>query len=217
VKVLIPVNALDRAKGRLADVLGPEDRARLAIATVRTVIDAVRAAGCEALVLTRDRRIRTEVEERARVIEEDPAAIGLNAQLESALARLAAGGVLDEILVLHADLPLASEVGIRAVLAAAPPALSATLVRSSDGGTNAMLLRPPGRFPLAYGADSFGRHAAAARAAGMAVVEVDAPSLALDLDTAADIERLMSVPGGRESAAGRLLEGLGFGQAAGAR
>jgi len=217
VKVLIPVNALDRAKARLADVLEPEDRARLAIATVRTVLNAVCASGNEAFVLTRDPRVRAEAEGRATVIGEDLTAKGLNAQLESGLRRLGTGSSLDELLILHADLPLASEPEIRAVLAAALTAPSATLVRSTDGGTNAMLLRPPGLFPLAYGPDSFARHAAAARAAGMAVVEVDAPSLALDLDTPADIERLMDVPAGRESAAGQLLAQLGFEQTAGTR
>lgn len=210
-KVLIPVNALDRAKGRLAEILAPDDRARLTLATLRTVVDAVRASGNDAFVLTRDERIRSEAEGKATVIDEEPAAKGLNAQLESAIARLAANQGLDEVLILHADLPLASQAGIRAVLAATPSAPSATLVRSTDGGTNAMLLRPPGRFALAYGPDSFARHLAAAHAAGMAVVEADVPSLALDLDTPADIERLLSLPEGFESAAGRLLVDVGFG------
>ncbi len=210
-KVLIPVNALDRAKGRLADVLGPEDRARLVLATLRTVLDAVHAAHCEPVVLTPDQRIRSEAEGRATVIDEDPGARGLNAQLESALVRLAASSRLDQLLILHADLPLASEAGIRVVLAAAPPAPSAALVRSTDGGTNAMLLQPPGRFALAYGPDSFARHASAARSSGIALAEVEVPSLALDLDTPADIERLLRCAEGRESAAGRLLSDLGFG------
>lgn len=204
-RVLIPVNELGRAKGRLADVLAPAGRARLALATVQTVVEAVRTAGHEPVLLTRDNQVRAAFAGEAALMDEDPAAHGLNAQLESAITRLRAAGGLEELIILHADLPLARPEEIASLVAAAPPPPSATLVRSPDGGTNAMLLRPPGRFPLAYGPGSFERHAAAATGAGMAVATASAPGLELDLDTAADVEALMSTPAGRASAAGQVL------------
>lgn len=210
-RVLIPVNELSRAKGRLAEILGPADRSRLAIATVHTVVNAVRAAACEPVVLTRDPAVKAELGPLAAILAEDPAVQGLNAQLESAIARLGSAGPLDELAILHADLPLASEAGIRALLASALPAPSVALVESPDGGTNAMLLHPPGRFPLAYGPGSFALHVQAARAVGMAVARVEVPALALDLDTPGDIARLMATEGGPGSAAGRVLAALGFG------
>ena len=91
----------------------------------------------------------------------------------------------------------------------APPAPSATLVRPGDGGTNAMLLRPPGRFALAYGSGSGDLHEVAARAAGLAVHRADAPALALDLDTPTDVRRLLAEPAGRACGPGRYLIGIG--------
>lgn len=204
-RVLIPVNELGRAKGRLSEMLDPATRASLSLATVGTVVEAVRAAGHEPVLLTRDRQVRASFEGAASVLDEDANVRGLNAHLESAIARLAAAGALDELLILHADLPLATAAAVREIIGAAPAPPSVTLVESPDGGTNAMLVRPPGRFALAYGPGSFALHRAAAEKAGMRVEVISAPALALDLDTAADVERLMASPEGRNSAAGKVL------------
>ena len=203
--VLIPVNRLDRAKGRLASLLTLEERAELVRRSLGTVLGAVEGAGLEAVVLTSDAGVRAAVPPSVRVLEEDGELRGLSAQLESAAERLA----LDELLILHADLPLATAEALHNLVAQAPPSPSATLVRPEDGGTNAMLLRPPGRFPLAYGKSSGDLHEAAARKAGMAVRRAEAPGLSLDLDTPADVRALLSTTEGRATEAGRYLVGIG--------
>ena len=182
--VLIPVNRLDRAKGRLAALLEPEERAELVRRSLAAGLGAVEDAGMEAVVLTSDEAVEAEVPAGVRVLGEDPGLGGLSPQIERAAGLLG----VEELLILHADLPLVTAEALRALVAQAPPAPSATLVRPGDGGTNAMLLRPPGRFPLAYGRGSGDLHEAAARqGAGVAVRRADAPALALDLDTPADV------------------------------
>ncbi len=207
-RVLIPVNRLERAKGRLAEMLSPELRAELALATLGTVVTAVEGAGGEAFVLTADERVADAVAGVAAILPEHEGIEGLNPQLEAAVADL--GG--SELLILHADLPLATAEDIRAVVGAAAEAPSVTIVESQDGGTNAMLLRPPGRFALAYGRGSAAMHRSAAQEAGMAVVTARAGRLELDLDTPADLDRLLTTATGRECAAGRLLRGWGVGR-----
>ncbi len=203
--VLIPVNRLDRAKGRLAALLSPEERAELARRSLATALGAVAEAGMAAVALTADEAVRAILPDGVRALAEEPDLRGLSAQLERAAGRLA----VDELLILHADLPLATAEALRDLAAQAPPAPSMTLVRPADGGTNAMLLRPPGRFPLAYGRGSGDRHEASARAAGLAVRRADAPALALDLDTPADVRALLATPAGRGCEAGRYLLGIG--------
>ncbi len=200
---LIPLNDLSRAKGRLAETLSPVARPQLAMATFLGVHLEARAAGLEVVVLAareKDVDLFTDM----RVLVERPELHGLNAQLEEALRVL--GG--DEVLILHADLPLASAAEIRALVDQAPPAPSATLVRSRDGGTNVMLLRPPGLFPLQYGPDSFARHVTAAGAAGAMVAVVESELLALDLDTADDITAFLAHPASRGSDTRVILERL---------
>ena len=203
--VLIPVNRLDRAKGRLAALLEPEERAELVRRSLATVLEAVVEAGLEAVVLTSDEGVRAGLPSGVRSLEEEPDLRGLSAQLESAARRLGVG----ELLILHADLPLATPEALRDLVAQAPTAPSATLVRPDDGGTNAMLLRPPGRFALAYGKGSGDLHEAAAQAAGLEVHRAEAPALALDLDTPADVRRLLGEAAGRACGAGRYLIGIG--------
>ena len=204
--VLIPVNRLDRAKGRLAALLEQGERAALVRRSLAAVLAAVEGAGMEAVVLTSDEAVEAEVPAGVQILREDPNLRGLSAQLERAAERLGGG----ELLILHADLPLVSAEALRELVTQAPEAPSATLVRPGDGGTNAMLLRPPGRFPLAYGRGSGDLHEAAAREAGLAVRRADVPALALDLDTPADVRELLSTAEGRGTAAGRYLVGLGI-------
>ncbi len=205
-RVLIPVNRLDRAKGRLASLLTLDERAELVRRSLGTVLGAVAGAGLESVVLTSDEGVRAAVPSAVRIMGEDESLQGLSAQLERAAERLA----VDELLILHADLPQATAEALRELVAQAPPTPSVTLVRPEDGGTNAMLLRPPGRFALAYGKGSGDLHEAAARQAGMAVHRAETPELSLDLDTPADVRTLLADPAGRTCEAGRYLIGIGI-------
>jgi 2-phospho-L-lactate guanylyltransferase len=57
-------------------------------------------------------------------------------------------------------------------------------------GTNALVLRPPGAIRPAFGEGSCARHVAAARDGGIPHAVEELPSLALDLDTPADLVAL---------------------------
>ncbi|MGE3076570.1 MAG: 2-phospho-L-lactate guanylyltransferase [Dehalococcoidia bacterium] len=207
VPVLIPVNRLDRAKGRLADLLTPDERRTLSTITLEAVLHA---AGTSAIVLTPDPEVRQRVGKRARLMEEDPKRRGLNEQLEGAVEALVADGTAGSgLLILHGDLPLASEESLD-VLAAESSPNTAVMVESRDGGTNAMLMRPAGVFGLAYGPGSFAKHTKAATKAGMAVVANTNRELRLDLDTPDDIRELLRAPRGRQGAAGVFLLSIGI-------
>lgn len=206
VPVLIPVNALSRAKGRLSDVLDAGERRTLALITLESVLHAT---GDAAIVLTSDRKV-ARAAAGTRVLPETASAAGLNGQLEAAVRALAADGTArDRLLILHADLPLVTRDAIEALKALSAPD-TAVMVESRDGGTNAMLMQPPGRFPLAYGKGSFAAHESAAAAAGMTVIRNDNRELRLDLDTPDDIIELLRAPRGRQGAAGRYLLSIGI-------
>lgn len=204
--VLIPMNRLDRAKGRLASILSSEEREMLALITLETVLHA---AGPTSIVLTADERVVAASEGKARILRESNTAKGLTPQLELAVATLIEDATArDRLLILHADLPLATNEAVETLDAMSAPN-SATLVRSHDGGTNAMLLQPPGRFALAYGSGSFAKHVTAALEAGIEVRANANRELRLDLDTPDDIRELLRAPRGRQGAAGRYLLSIG--------
>ena len=205
--VLIPVNVLSAAKGRLAGLLTAEERATLALITLETVL---RASGSGAVVLTRDSQVAKRAEGRARLLPESPDAAGLNGQLEHAVQTLLHDGTAsDGMLILHADLPLASHDAIDTLASTAVPG-SVVMVESRDGGTNAMLLSRPGAFPLAYGKASFEAHERAANTAGLNVIRNTNRELRLDLDTPDDIRELLRAPRGRQGASGVFLLSIGI-------
>ena len=180
---LVPVKALAEAKGRLAPWLSPIERRLLAIAMLEDVIAALQAVtGLERpVVISPDREVWRRAEAmRCRVIEEEaqrPA--DLNRSLTRAAVELDARTGL---LVVAADVPLASAGAIERVIevgAGAPVGV----VPSRDGaGTNVLAWRDPGSFAPAFGPDSAARHL---RVPGAA--RLDDPGLALDVDTVEDL------------------------------
>ena len=203
---LIPLKPPTEAKARLAGLLSPDERAELARVTFRTVADALLGAGVPFVVLTPLAVAAADLTVgECTVIEEQPSIRGLNAQLQVALNG-ATFAEADSVLILHADLPLATPNAVRLLVGAARKDIGrVTMVKSADGGTNAMILPLPRPFALHYGSGSFALHEVAARAAGLGVYVHRSPRLALDLDTAADVRTLLASSRGRNSPAGRLL------------
>src|SRR4029453_9918415 len=130
---LVPLKSLAEAKGRLAPEVGPLQRRLLAIAMFEDVIAAPQAV--PALAAPAGGSPARGVWRRAdamgcRVVEEPPGAGDLNAALASAAVAGAGNG--EALLVVAADLPLASAAGLERVLAAAEAPVA--VVPSADGG-----------------------------------------------------------------------------------
>jgi len=207
---LIPVRPLERAKGRLSGLLSAEARAALMSATLRTVIEAASGAGLIPVVLTADRQAATAAGPLALILDEDPAAQGLTGQVAAAIPRIEAlaGAAPELIVVLHADLPLASPEAVQDLLAAVPPAPSVTLVPSADGGTTVLVLNGGaviGSFGFAYGPGSAAAHGESGRALGIEPAIVAIAALSLDLDTPDDVAAFLALPEAPGTPAGAVL------------
>jgi 2-phospho-L-lactate/phosphoenolpyruvate guanylyltransferase len=198
---LVPVKALAAAKGRLGPWLSPLERRLLAIAMFEDVVAALQATpGLAApLVVSPDREMWRRAEAiGCRVVEEPGGGEGLNAALALAAERAGDEGLL----VVAADLPLASASGLRRVLEAAALAPVA-VVPSHDGeGTNVLAWREPASFAPRFGPGSAARHLSVPGA-----VRVDDPGLALDIDTVEDL-RLVAGRVDPDAVTGRRLRDL---------
>jgi 2-phospho-L-lactate guanylyltransferase len=178
---LVPLKALAQAKGRLAPLLAPLQRRLLAIAMFEDVVAALQAVPAldPPVVVSPDREVWRRADAMGcRVVEEPPGTHDLNGALATAAAALRGR---DALLVVAADLPLASAAGLERVLEAAQAPVA--VVPSHDGGgTNVLAWRDPASFAPSFGPDSAARHLTVPGA-----VRVDEPGLALDVDTADDL------------------------------
>lgn len=190
---VVPVKGLAAGKSRLASALGREAARALALAMLGDVLAAIRASGCvdRIVVATPD----PEVGEAARAlgaearVADDP---GLNAALDATSAALAdpAGALL----VVLGDVAGAAGRDLARLFHALDElgGTGAVLAPARDGGTAALLRRPPGAIPSCFGADSAKAHRAAAERMGTAWRELALPSLAIDLDRTDDLRALLA-------------------------
>jgi len=159
--------------------LPPSIRAAVAIAVLGDVVAAALEVG-RVLVVTDDRAV---VPADAEWVT-DPGE-GLGAAVEAGLA-----DVDGHALVVNADLPCVTPEALRSLADA-----GLALVEASDGTTNALSLPDPKLFAPLYGpgsADRFRAHAPFATAC--------IPELEMDVDTEADLERLVLLVGPRTRA-----------------
>ena len=171
----VPVKPLDRAKRRLSPVLSPEERARLTMAMLEDVLDAVAAqAGWDVWM----------VSESGEVLE-----AGRRRGVEADIAVNRPGSTLAVVL---ADLPRITAAAL--ALALDRPGAVVAAPAASDGGTNVLVRRPASVIPSRFGRSSFDRHRAESYRAGVTFRDVRVPELAFDLDTPADLAHLLSGP-----------------------
>ena len=174
--MLVPVKAFGEAKQRLATVLSPRDRIRLAKWMAERVVHA--AAPTPTFVVCDDPEVQHWAVELG-VTALWTARLGLNGAVDDGVAAVAAAG-FDHIVVSHADLPLPSR------LVSIARAGASTLVpdRRRDG-TNVMSFPTMHPIGAQYGPGSFTRHR---QAATTPVIEVRFdPHLSIDLDTPSDL------------------------------
>jgi 2-phospho-L-lactate guanylyltransferase len=195
--IAVPVKSLERAKGRLSELLSPLERAALTLAMLEDVLDACLAQpGWHTWVVSPDEAVlEVSARRRARpVVEEEPGLLAAVRQVEEE-----ADGA-DALAVVLGDLPLLTAEALGRALQTLGPVVA--VPSESDGGTNVLLRRPPGVIQARFGRASFRKHRDAAELRGIPFAEVRAPELAYDLDRPEDVPVLLarSGPGRTRSA-----------------
>ncbi len=188
---ILPIKSFDEAKQRLAPDMSPASRRALAAAMYSDVLVALRRTGSidGVLVVTADRDAqRIAGGYGASVLDDDdqghnPAARrGIHAAVESGAER---------VLLVAGDCPMAEPAQLDELIARDAKQRSVLIVPDRHGtGTNALLLTPPQSLTPAFGPGSCRRHLETAQSAGTTPAVVEVPSLALDVDTAEDLEAL---------------------------
>lgn len=177
--VLVPVKSFTEAKVRLAPALGAEDRATLAREMAEVVLAAARPL--PVAVVCDDEEVAAWARGQNAEVFWRPER-GLNGAVLDGVGRFADRGFA-RVIVAHADLPLAQELGPVGDFD------GVTLVPDRrDDGTNVICVPADAGFAFHYGPGSFRRHLAEAERLGLPVrIERDR-RLGWDVDQPPDLD-----------------------------
>jgi 2-phospho-L-lactate guanylyltransferase len=189
--LVVPVKPFGEGKSRLSAVLSSALRAELSQRWLTHILNLANRWGHFAgiAVISRDEAVLTlasTLGARPIVEAKVEAENDLNAALTQAGEIVAAAGA-EGILVLPSDLPLLAIADLAALYAFAQGGDGVIIAPSHDGGTNALLLRPPHAIPYAFGLESYTRHAALAETAGLPCHVYHSATIALDIDHPEDL------------------------------
>ncbi len=209
---VLPIKRFGAAKSRLSGAIAASDRAELAAAMLADVLAALgRCARLDrVIVVSGEPRAVTAAAAAGAELLDDPDDRGHSeAARRGVAAALAAGAGCAALL--PGDCPLLDAAELDAALDAVAPASAAVIPDRHGSGTNGLLLAPPDAIAPSFGPGSRERHLGLARAAGLSGRVAAIPSLALDLDTPADLAalaRALRAEPDRAPATARALESV---------
>jgi 2-phospho-L-lactate/phosphoenolpyruvate guanylyltransferase len=209
---IVPVKRFADAKRRLSSGLDDERRAALVAAMLEDTLEAIAETRSieRTIVVSGDPRTQEIVAAGggAEVVP-DPADEGHVVAALAGISRAEVDGA-ECVVLLPGDCPLLDPREVDSLLTGVPASYVAIVPDRHGTGTNALALSPPGAIEPAFGEGSRERHVAAARAAGVPYAVEELPSLALDLDTPADLVALTRALESGRGRAQRTARALGI-------
>ena len=184
---VVPVKRLGLAKQRLAPVLSRSERAELARTMLHDVLTTLCATPQLAgiVVVSGDPTVaKLATLFDARVVG-DVRESGVNSAVQQGLKALEATSA--GALVVPADVPFVTAADMQSVIAELNRYSIVLVPALSDGGTNALAMRQPNSIAPSFGDDSFARHQALARDAGLGCGIVRSEGLGRDIDCPGDL------------------------------
>ncbi len=208
---VLPVKRFREAKRRLATGIEEERRRALVAAMLEDVLEAVAAARTieRTIVVTGDPLAQEIVASTATEVVPDPADEGHVLAALAGIARAETEGA-GCVVLLPGDCPLLDPRELDRLLTGVPERYVGVVPDRHGTGTNALVLSPPDAIEPAFGEGSCSRHVAAAREADIPFAVEELASLALDLDTPADLIALTRALEAQPGRARRTAKALGL-------
>ena len=208
---ILPVKRFAEAKRRLAAGIDDERREAIVAAMLEDVLEAIGEARSteRTIVVSDEPRAAASADAAGAEVVPDPGEGGHPGAALAGIARAEQLGA-ESVVLLPGDCPLLDPRELDRLLTGLPASYAAIVPDRHGTGTNALALRPPRAIRPAFGEGSCARHAAAARKAGVPFAVEELPSLALDLDTPADVVALTREIAERPGRARRTAKALGI-------
>ncbi len=188
-RIIIPQKSLRESKSSFSEVFTEVQRQNFVVSMLRDMINACsQVEGVDLAVVSPDEEILNLFEEEGFAAISEPD-IGLNRALDLAISRSVDSG-FGEILIFPGDLPLLKKNDVEGILELASGEKSVIITPSKEGGTNALLLRPPDLMDLYFGGKSFTDHMKEAKRRGVLPKVYRSERVERDMDKPADLLKL---------------------------
>jgi 2-phospho-L-lactate guanylyltransferase len=198
--VIIPLKVFSQAKQRLSGFLMPGERVAIFKAMVEDLLNVVgQHPDLAGVVLVSDDNDVADLAIKYSLelmTEKELGVGGLNEVVQAATAKLARRGI-DDVMVIHGDMPLLTKHEISRLVALHNQALrpAVTIAQDSAGlGTNCMLCSPASLMSFQYGTNSLQKHQLHAINIGAQLQTIDLPGAGCDIDTPDDLIELVNSP-----------------------
>lgn len=193
VAVLLPVKPIHQAKSRLSSVMTDEARERWVREEFMHTLDVLAQVSAldHIVVISADPEVWKIAKAHQTDVLQEEDVPGLNASLQRGLDWCQAHQV-ETVMILPIDLPLLKPYCLRSALAKLLESRGVVVVPDRhQRGTNLLVFSPVDLLTPAYGEESFQRHIAAAREAGVEPIIYRCPDLSIDVDNPDDLALVM--------------------------
>lgn len=189
---MIPVKSLLKSKTRLSMILNPKERQALTLVMLEDVLRAVKCSMVrQVVVISSDSTVKELVEKFGAMYLEEKKR-GLNQAIEQAL-EWCIQNKADSVLVLPADIPLIIPKDVNQIVKLGSEETSIVISPSQNGGTNALLQKPPNLIRPRFGPNSFSKHKGEASHKGIPTKVYMSKRVAMDIDSPKDLEKLFEI------------------------
>lgn len=189
---VVPVKALFKSKTRLSAVLAPQERRTLTLTMLEDVLKALKSSVVSRIVTISSDSTVQALARRFNAVYLSESQRGLNQAIKQATEHCIQKKARS-VLVLAADLPLVIPEDINQMVELGVEEPSVVISSSSNGGTNALLQKPPNLIPACFGPNSFMEHVNRAMADGILIRTYHSFRVATDIDSIKDLKNFLSV------------------------
>ena len=186
VHAVVPVKSLRQSKTRLSVVLTPKERTALILAMLHDVLNALKSSLiCKVCLVASDSAVQ-DLADDCKVTYHQERRHGLNPAIELGV-KWCIEHEAEAVLIVPADIPMITAEDINRIIRLGAERKCIVISPSLNGGTNALLQKPPGVIPLRFGPDSYMKHINQASCKGISVKSYWSKRVAVDVDTLDDL------------------------------
>ncbi len=180
--LLIPFKGLNTSKSRLSSVLPLSERRKLSLAMLLDVITVARKSKLldKIYIVTPDLNISGSIKDVSLIFEPPPCDLNKAVQIGMNICiKMNAKAAL----ILPADIPFIKPEDICNIIKLSSYEKRVIVIcKSKSGGTNALLMKPPGIIPPCFGNESFEKHVLASKERNIPIKIYSSPTVETDVD-----------------------------------